>query len=91
MVERVRLRISGRVQGVWYRGATQAEARRLGVRGWVRNLPDGGVEALLQGEADAVRALVAWCKVGPPAARVTDVTETQEPPANDLVGFRIRH
>ncbi len=89
MIQRARLRITGRVQGVWYRAATQREASRLGVNGWVRNLPDGGVEALLEGEPDAVRMLVAWCRVGPPGARVLDVVETREPAVGDLVGFRI--
>ena len=88
---RVRLRITGRVQGVWYRGATEAEARRLGVDGWVRNLPDGSVEALVQGEPAAVRALVAWCRTGPSGARVADVVEQVEPSGDDLAGFRIRH
>lgn len=91
MTTRVRLRITGRVQGVWYRGATEAEARRLGVDGWVRNLPDGSVEALVQGEPAAVRALVAWCRSGPPGARVADVIETLEPAGPDLAGFRILH
>jgi acylphosphatase len=89
--ERVRLRISGRVQGVWYRGATQTEAYRLGIRGWVRNLSDGGVEALLEGDAEAVRALVAWCRKGPPGAHVTGVVVTTEPSGADLIGFKIRH
>jgi acylphosphatase len=88
---RTRLRITGRVQGVWYRGATEAEARRLGVDGWVRNLPDGSVEALLEGEPGAVRVLVDWCRSGPPGARVADVAEQAEPVGDDLVGFRIRH
>lgn len=91
MRTRVRLRIAGRVQGVWYRGATEAHARKLGVDGWVRNLPDGNVEALIEGEPGAVRALVAWCRTGPPGARVTDVTECPEPTGDDLAGFRIRH
>jgi acylphosphatase len=89
MPERVRLRISGRVQGVYYRGATTTEARRLGVSGWVRNLPDGDVEALLEGPPEAVRALVAWCRIGPPGAVVTDVEESREPAADPLHGFRI--
>lgn len=88
---RLRLRITGRVQGVWYRGATEQEARRLGVDGWVRNLPDGSVEALVEGDAAAVRALAAWCRTGPPGARVHDVVETTEPADTDLAGFRVRH
>lgn len=88
---RLRLRITGRVQGVWYRGATEQQARRLGVDGWVRNLPDGGVEALVEGDAAAVRALADWCRTGPPGARVHDVVATSEPVEPDLAGFRIRH
>lgn len=88
---RTRLAITGRVQGVWYRGATEAEARRLGVDGWVRNLPDGSVEAVIEGEPAAVRALVEWCRTGPPGARVASVREQAEPAGDDLVGFRIRH
>jgi len=88
---RLRLHITGRVQGVWYRGATEAEARRLGVAGWVRNLPDGTVEALIEGEPAAVRALADWCRTGPPGARVRDVHEQPEPVGDELAGFRIRH
>lgn len=88
---RLRLRITGRVQGVWYRGATEAEAHRLGVDGWVRNLPDGSVEALLEGTPADVRALADWCRQGPPGARVRDVVESPEPAGDDLAGFRIRH
>jgi len=85
------LRISGRVQGVWYRGAMQAEARRLGVRGWVRNQPDGSVEAVVEGELTAVRTLVAWCRTGPPAAHVADVAESAAPSGDDLRDFEIRY
>lgn len=91
MRTRARVRITGRVQGVWYRGATASEARRLGVDGWVQNLPDGSVEALIEGEPAAVRALVEWCRTGPPGARVAAVAEQPEPPGDDLAGFRIRH
>ena len=91
MRTRTRLRITGRVQGVWYRGATAAEARKLGVEGWIRNLPDGSVEALIEGEPAAVRVLVEWCRTGPPGAHVTHVTECPEPAGDDLTGFCIHH
>lgn len=67
---RVRVLVSGRVQGVFFRESTRREAEGLGVAGWVRNLPDGRVEALFDGPSDNVEALVAWCRRGPPAAGV---------------------
>lgn len=72
-VQTIRLLISGRVQGVGYRDALQREAERLGVTGWVRNRADGDVEALAQGGAQAVAALLEWARRGPPAARVARV------------------
>ncbi len=70
----VRLRISGTVQGVWYRGWAVETARVLGVGGWVRNRADGTVEALVHGSETAVEKMIAACRSGPPAARVSDVT-----------------
>ena len=67
----VRLRIEGRVQGVWYRGWTVRQADRLGLDGWVRNRADGSVEAIIGGPADKVDTMVARCRRGPPAAKVT--------------------
>lgn len=68
--------IHGRVQGVWYRESMRLEAEQLNVTGWVRNRDDGVVEAVVQGEEDAVAALIAWCRKGPPAARVDDIEIT---------------
>ena len=79
-VLRLRLQIRGRVQGVWFREATRIEAEKLGVGGWVRNLPDGSVEAVLEGDAAAVREMEAWCHHGPSSARVIEVLSNPEPP-----------
>ena len=70
------LLIQGRVQGVWFRESMRREAKRLGVTGWVRNTPDGAVEAVAQGPDEAVDALIAWAHVGPPMARVQRITQT---------------
>jgi acylphosphatase len=69
----VTVKVTGRVQGVAFRWEAQREAMRLGVTGWVRNEPDGAVAAHLEGDDEAVDAMVAWCRQGPPAARVRDV------------------
>lgn len=81
--------VEGRVQGVWFRGSTRAEARARDVSGWARNLPDGRVEAVFEGTPEAVAALVRFCGEGPPGARVDRLEETSEPPEG-LEGFRVR-
>lgn len=73
-IETVHVVISGRVQGVWFRGWTCEQARALGLTGWVRNRRDGTVEAVFSGPPGAVGEMLANCRQGPPAARVTDVT-----------------
>lgn len=67
------LRISGRVQGVYYRESMRVEAERLGVSGWVRNRRDGSVEAVVDGDAAGVQAIIDWARRGPPSASVTDL------------------
>ncbi len=87
----VRLRAHGRVQGVFFRDSMRAEAERLGVSGWVRNDPDGTVEALVSGEPAAVDALVAWAHDGPAGARVERLDATDEPLAGDAPpSFEVR-
>jgi acylphosphatase len=88
-VVRRRLRVSGRVQGVWFRESCREVARRLGVAGSVRNRADGTVEVVVEGGPHEVEALVAWCRSGPPAAEVTDVEVADERPEG-LTGFRVR-
>ena len=73
MKERAHFLVTGRVQGVGYRYSTCIEARRLGLTGWVRNLPDSRVEIMAEGEGDAIRSLLAWCRRGPCMASVHDV------------------
>jgi len=87
---RLRLVASGRVQGVFYRQATADEARRLGLRGWVRNLPDGRVEAEAEGARAALEALLAFCRRGPPAARVEGVEVEWLDHRGDLGPFGVR-
>ncbi|MCK5558353.1 MAG: acylphosphatase [Candidatus Hydrogenedentes bacterium] len=70
---RANVKISGIVQGVLFRAYTCENAVRLGVTGWVRNLYDGRVEGLFEGDQEAVSQLISWCHKGPPGARVTDV------------------
>jgi acylphosphatase len=86
---RYRVLISGRVQGVFFRGTCREMAEEHGVRGWVRNLPDGTVEAVFEGPADEVRRLVEWSGHGPRAAVVEDVRVQAEPPEG-ISGFQIR-
>ncbi|CAN5527754.1 hypothetical protein BH11CYA1_BH11CYA1_05820 [soil metagenome] len=69
----VLLKISGRVQGVYYRHSTKLKAQELSLSGWVRNLADGSVEALVAGSEPDIELLIAWCKVGPPSAAVDNV------------------
>jgi acylphosphatase len=85
----VHIRVEGRVQGVSYRAWTQAEARRLGLRGWVRNLPDGAVEARLEGSAEAVGSMLAALWRGPRLARVEAISVDESAPSG-ADGFTIR-
>ena len=81
--------VSGRVQGVGFRQSTSAEAEALGLDGWVRNLPDGRVEVLFEGEEGAVSALAAWLESGPQAAEVSTLELTEQPPQG-IAGFIVR-
>jgi len=87
---RARLLISGTVQGVGYRWSCRRAAQGIGLAGWVRNLPDGRVEAVAQGSGEQVEQLIAWCRRGPEDAQVTDVSVTYEEAEADLAGFGIR-
>lgn len=85
---RCRVIVSGRVQGVYYRGTCRAVARELGVRGWVRNRGDGTVEVVAEGSRDAVGELIAWCREGPADADVWGLEITDEAPSGER-DFRV--
>jgi acylphosphatase len=91
MSEQVRRRVvvHGNVQGVFFRDSCRREASSRGVAGWVTNRPDGAVEAVFEGEPDAVSAMVEWCSQGPRSADVDSVDDTSEEPEG-LSGFDIR-
>ncbi|MEX2552994.1 MAG: acylphosphatase [Actinomycetota bacterium] len=88
-MKRAHVLVSGRVQGVFFRQEAQRLARARGVNGWVRNLSDGRVEAVFEGEPGAVESMVGWCRTGPSYARVESVeVDWQEPQAER--SFRVR-
>ena len=88
---RIRARVEGRVQMVFFRYSTCQEADRLGVTGWVMNRRDGSVELVAEGQADAVGALIKWCHRGPSGANVTNVTTTEEPYSGKFSSFDVRY
>ena len=90
MTRAVEVRVTGRVQGVSFRWYAAREARRLGLSGWVRNDPDGSVAVHLEGPDDAVEEMLAWCRHGPPAARVEGV-EVSGVEAGGAASFVIDH
>ena len=89
-LERAHVRVSGQVQGVFFRDSTRKKAEELGLAGWVRNLPDGQVEAVFEGPSQEVREMVRWCKEGPRHASVENVNTDFESAGGDLEGFEVR-
>ncbi|MCD6474173.1 MAG: acylphosphatase [Thermoplasmata archaeon] len=87
-MKRAHVRIYGRVQGVFFRANTKKMAEKLGVAGWVRNMPDGSVEAVFEGDDKAVEQIIEWCHHGPEMARVEKVYVEYEKPEGEK-GFRI--
>jgi acylphosphatase len=88
-MKRVHVSISGEVQGVFFRYETRQRARELGIAGWVRNVPDGRVEAVFEGPEDAVDQMLAWCRQGPEQADVREVDVSDEDPEG-LDTFEVR-
>jgi len=90
-ISRVHAWISGRVQGVFYRASTHEKATSLGLKGWVKNLPDGRVELVAEGPPDKIEELLEWCQQGPPGARVTDIEVKHEKPTGEFADFSIHY
>ncbi len=90
-MKRVRVFISGKVQGVYFRAYTQEEAKKLGVKGWVKNLPDGRVEAVFEGEDEAVEKMIKWCYKGSPLSKVDKVEVIEESYQGEFQNFSIRY
>ncbi len=86
---RVALKIYGRVQGVFFRSTMREVARELGLTGWVRNVPDGTVEAVVEGDRTAVERIIAWAHEGPPLAKVEKVDVKWESYRGEFRDFRI--
>jgi acylphosphatase len=88
--ERAHVYVSGQVQGVFFRDSTRERAEQLGLAGWVRNTPDGRVEALFEGPSEKIQEMVRWCEEGPSHAEVEDVETEFEDSRGDLTGFEVR-
>lgn len=89
MNHRLHAWIEGRVQGVGFRYYARDQAQELGLRGWVRNLPDGRVETVVEGERDRVDSFLLWCRDGPPSAVVRRVESQQEAATGEFTSFEI--
>jgi acylphosphatase len=87
---RVHLKINGRVQGVYFRASTVAEAQHLGVTGWVRNRPDGSLETVAEGSRAKIDEFIAWCRHGPSGAQVRQFDVSWQEPTGEFDGFHIR-
>ena len=82
MLKAIKIKVSGKVQGVFFRASTHQEAQKLGLKGWCMNLPDGRVEIYAEGESEALDQLIKWCQSGPPMARVDECRVEEAEPLN---------
>jgi acylphosphatase len=87
--ERAHVYVSGDVQGVFFRDSTRQKAQQLSLSGWVKNVPDGRVEALFEGPSKEVREMVRWCEYGPPYAAVENVEVEFDTAREDVSGFEV--
>jgi acylphosphatase len=89
--QRAHVQIEGRVQGVCFRMETRRAAQERGVTGWVRNLPNGKVEAVFEGDTKKVKSILRWCETGPPLARVNKVIVEDETPTGEFSDFSVAY
>ncbi len=89
MKKRFHVYISGRVQGVFFRANTEKQALSLRLTGWVKNLPDGSVETVFEGESNNAEAMLSWCRIGTPPARVDNIEYTEEKADESFGDFKI--
>jgi acylphosphatase len=87
----INVKISGIVQGVWFRASTKQKAEQLGITGWVKNTPDGNVEAVFEGDEDIIKEMLQWCQQGPPHARVENVEVKNQDSINGFDNFSIKY
>lgn len=90
MKKRVHLIISGMVQGVFFRASASSAARKLGLSGWVKNVPNGAVELVAEGEEESLKKLIGWCRTGPSGARVEQVDTKWIEATGEYEGFGVR-
>ncbi len=90
-MRRVHVFVDGKVQGVFYRASTQDKAKALGLKGWVRNLPDGRVEYVAEGPDEAVQELLRWSEEGPAYARVSGLEVREEEPVGEFSDFSVKY
>ena len=90
-MERLHVVVHGRVQGVYFRASAQDKARRLGLRGWVRNCADGGVEFVAEGERSELEQLLSWSQAGPPSATITQVETDWQTASGEFRRFIVRY
>jgi len=91
MKSNVHVIVSGQVQGVWFRASTKQKAEELGLTGWVRNTPNGSVEAVFEGEEEIIKKMIDWCHSGPPMAKVDNIIVKKQQKTIGFNGFSIRY
>ena len=91
MNKRIYCRVYGRVQGVFFRASAREYANAIGVSGWVRNMPDGSVEGIIEGDSEKVNLMIEWCKKGPTHAFVEKYEFTEREYKGNLIGFEINY